>query len=89
MLFCEECGTELTSNGFCPKCQLYRTSPPEKTAEKKTDKKKVWLVLKWVSLGVGFLSILIGFDEGGAMVWIPLGCFFGIVSRIMQAEEHK
>jgi len=44
--------------------------------------------LKWVSLGLGGISVLISFGDGD-LYFVALGCFFGIVSRIMQAEEHR
>ena len=55
------------------------------------DVPKLWEILKWASLGMGGLFLLVSFVVNafwaGAMA--GTGCFFAIVSRIMQAEQHR
>ena len=94
---CPKCKKELPVGPiiFCP--ERYTELPKELAAANvgkasltntvEFGNKEIWMILKWVLLGLGFISLLIGFD--GSPFWLVVGCFFGIVSRIMQAEEHK
>jgi hypothetical protein len=41
----------------------------------------------WGILGVGGISLLIGFGSNG-IGYLVAACFFGIVARIIQAEHH-
>jgi hypothetical protein len=53
-----------------------------------------WEILKLVTLAIGVLSVAIGIatiNEGGVVVlamFAAVGCFFGILSRIMQVEQY-
>ena len=99
--FCSSCGTELNIKGsFCPNCGNHVNGYSKKESEIqdkgnnavlddiRNKMQNVWTILKWVSLGLGGISVLISFGDGD-LYFVALGCFFGIVSRIMQAEEHR
>ena len=99
--YCSSCGAELNSKGtFCPNCgnHVNGIDPQEAEIHDGGDKavlndirnkiQNVWTILKWVSLGLGGISVLISFGDGD-LYFVALGCFFGILSRIMQAEEHR
>lgn len=55
-------------------------------------KMMVHMILKWVALGVSGIFFIGFFSETESAprqaVAAGMACFFGIVSRIMQAEEH-
>jgi hypothetical protein len=51
----------------------------------------LFAVFKWVALGIGgllaFLAFFLSTVEAAAVA--GLACFFGILARIFQAEEHR
>jgi hypothetical protein len=51
----------------------------------------LWMILKWASLGLGGLLVLIAvvLESVHAPALAAMGCFFAIGARIMQAEEHR
>ena len=92
---CGNCGDEGALEGkFCVKCGAKPDgSGSSESAGKSSviEKSQVWSYLKWGTLAVGFLLIIFAFTRDTSMQASPivaLGCFFGIVSRILQAEEH-
>ena len=99
--FCSSCGTELNSKGtFCPNCgnHVNESDPQESEIHVRRDSavlddltnkiQNIWMILKWVSLGLGGILVLISVVDMD-LYFVALGCFFGILSRIMQAEEHR
>lgn len=48
-------------------------------------------VVKWVSLGVGVLLIVVALSQAApwAAAFAGMACFAGIVARVFQAEEHQ
>ena len=52
----------------------------------------VWPVGKWVALAIGCLFAYMGYESKNILQTAAasgLACFCGIVSRILQAEEHQ
>ena len=99
--FCSSCGTELNDKGtFCSNCGNPVNGSDAQEAEIHvrrdsavlddiTNKiQNIWMILKWVSLGLGGILVLISVVEFDLYL-VAVGCFFGILSRIMQAEEHR
>ena len=99
--FCSSCGTQLNNNGsFCPSCGNHINGSDTQDAEIhdgvdtpvlddiRNRIQNVWTILKLVSLGLGAISVLVSVGDGD-LYFVALGCFFGILSRIMQAEEHR
>ena len=44
--------------------------------------------LYWGALALGALFVLIGWGTQNGIGYLIIGCFLGIVSRIIQAEHH-
>ena len=99
--FCSSCGTELNDKGtFCSNCgnSVNRSDAQEAEIHIPRDSavldditnkiQNIWMILKWVSLGLGGILVLISIVEFDLYL-VAVGCFFGILSRIMQAEEHR
>ena len=99
--FCSSCGTELNSKGtFCSNCgnPVNGSDAQEAKIHVRRDSaaldditnkiQNIWSILKWVSLGLGGILVLISVVEFDLYL-VAVGCFFGILSRIMQAEEHR
>jgi hypothetical protein len=42
----------------------------------------------WGALALGALFVLSGWNSSNGMTMMIVGCFLGIVSRIIQAEHH-
>jgi hypothetical protein len=57
-----------------------------------TAKPLVFAVLKWVGLGIGGIWLVAVFADSESApreaVYAGLSCFFGIIARLMQAEQH-
>jgi phage FluMu protein Com len=57
-----------------------------------TAKPLVFSVLKWIGLGIGGIWLVAVFADSESApreaVYAGLACFFGIVARLMQAEQH-
>jgi hypothetical protein len=57
-----------------------------------TAKPLAFAVLKWVGLGIGCIWLVAVFADSESAqreaVYAGLSCFFGIVARLMQAEQH-
>lgn len=53
-------------------------------------KDQLWHFGYWGALGLGAFLVLVSVVAGGERVlYLPaIGCFLGIVSRILQAEYH-
>lgn len=51
----------------------------------------LWAVAKWGAIAIGGLLVCVAFSatavQGAAIAGIA--CFFGILARIFQAEEHR
>ena len=99
--FFSSCGTELNDKGtFCSNCgnSVNRYDAQEAEIHVRRDSvvladitnkiQNIWMILKWVSLGLGGILVLISVVEFDLYL-VAVGCFFGILSRIMQAEEHR
>jgi hypothetical protein len=60
--------------------------------ERTNIKALVLMLLKWVTLGISGICFVTLFAETESAprqaVAVGMACFFGIVSRLMQAEEH-